>query len=114
VYWDSSRQKFKAEIGNRDRGTRKRLGSFSTAEAAAEAYDIAAVELYGSEAVLNFPLAGYTTVTVVQGCPIHCASGHRMDDANTYIDPIGRRACRRCTADSANRYYYRKKQRILE
>lgn len=108
VHWDASCKCFKAEIGNRYRGTRKRLGRFATADAAAEAYDIAAMEMYGDKAVLNFPLAGYRMVLAVRDNPSHCASGHLMDEANTYVSPDGRRNCRECNRLAAARSYHRR------
>lgn len=108
VHWDAERQLYRAEIGNRYRGTLKRLGRFAEAKDAAEAYDSAAMELYGDEAVLNFPLAGYKTVIPVTDVPKQCASGHALDSANLYVDPAGRRQCRACNRAAANRYYRRK------
>lgn len=107
VYWDRSKNCFRAEIGNRDRGTRKRLGNFATAKDAAEAYDIAAMEIYGDGAALNFPLAGYRTVIAVDVHPVHCASGHLMDDTNLYLSPGGRRTCRACQLSAVRRYQRR-------
>lgn len=114
VFWDASKQRYRAEIGNRDRGTRKRLGVFPDPKAAAEAYDIAAMEMYGEAAVLNFPLSGYRNVIDCRdGPPPMCASGHRMDDANTYVDPLGRRQCRECNRQAAKRYHEKKRASII-
>ena len=59
VIYGPPKKRFRAYIGNPDSpATRKRhlrLGYYSTAEEAAEAYDRKAVELYGEFALLNFP-----------------------------------------------------------
>ena len=56
VRWREDRKKWEGQIG----GTKLRqyLGLFQTAELAAQAYDRAALRLYGKEAYLNFPERG--------------------------------------------------------
>ncbi|GLJ29608.1 hypothetical protein SUGI_0583830 [Cryptomeria japonica] len=71
--------KFAAEIRNPDKkGARFWLGTFSTAEAAAAAYDRAAFKIRGSKAILNFSL------NVESGCYVdsHSQSSTSLSSSN--------------------------------
>ena len=39
---------------------------------------------------------------------VECIRGHPFDDANTYVDPRGRRQCRACRAEAARRFKERR------
>lgn len=101
IFWDSKRGKFRAEIGNWKAHTRKLLGTFATAEEAAQAYDAAAVDRYGEDAALNFPLRGERKSRFANGCTVH-----GMD--NVYVDLDGERHCRICNRLAAEQYKKRR------
>ncbi len=94
VFWDNKPQLFRAQIGGR--GNRKSLGRFKTAKEAAAEYDKAAIELYGEDAALNFPLHGERK-TIFGG---RCSHGL----ADIYVDHAGAKHCRICNKVSAARY----------
>ncbi len=53
VYWSKQRQYWVAQVGVN--GQKRHLGIFHSEEAAARAYDAAAIETFGEFAQLNFP-----------------------------------------------------------
>lgn len=53
VYWDRPRSTWKAQLHTH--GKNHHLGRFDTEEAAARGYDVAALEMWGEYARLNFP-----------------------------------------------------------
>lgn len=109
VYWDNSHKRYAAEIGSRTTGSLRRLGRFGTAKEAAEAYDIAAQDLYGEDAVLNFPLNGYVTFEIASSSRSECAYGHEFP-ANEYIAPNGKTNCKECNRLAVHRRYIRGKK----
>ncbi|GLJ29629.1 hypothetical protein SUGI_0584290 [Cryptomeria japonica] len=73
--------KFAAEIRDSSRhGARTWLGTFSTAEAAAAAYDRAAFRMRGAKALLNFPLEANSHTESRSGCGHVEAKSTRNED----------------------------------
>jgi hypothetical protein len=92
---------FEAAIRPVRGGKKQHLGRHATAELAARAYDIAAIERYGAAAFLNFPLNGERQAR--QGPPsaaTSCRRGHPYPD-NVYISPHGKVSCRACKRHAA-------------
>lgn len=112
VYWDTSHGKYVAEIGSRTLGTRRRLGRFESAKQAAEAYDIAAQELYGQDAILNFPLNGSATfkISMRRDSERTCAYGHEYPKYE-YFEPQGRVHCRECNRLAVQKAALKRKAR---
>jgi hypothetical protein len=100
VGWNKRKRKWVATIA----ADRKRihLGYHATAEAAANAYDKAAVNLFGEYAKTNAVLAQATAPAGDwrHNPPeeqTHCRlAGHEYTPENTYINTKGKRECREC------------------
>lgn len=109
VSWDQSRSRFRARIGNSANGEARWLGSFSTPEDAARAYDEASRERYGADAFLNFPGPDEKGVlpkqTPKDGT---CINGHPLKEF-WYVRPgTDHIRCRKCKLSSD------RKQRALK
>jgi hypothetical protein len=112
VEFERSRQMFRARIepANGQRG--RWLGRFTTAEAAAQAYDDAARKVYGAAAFLNFP--GPNERPVVRSALQEglCAQGH---DLKIYGRHNSRQMmCRECNRLAARRYQERRRAALQQ
>lgn len=105
VFWDGSRNGYKAEIylGGR---RRKRLGLFSTPEQAAEAYDHAARALFPGEGYRNFPGKDERVVVKTLRESGRCVAGHDLTEHG--YRHLGKTNCRICNAEAVARYQRRR------
>jgi hypothetical protein len=104
VDWNKQKGKWRAIIMVNKKSIY--LGGFDTPEAAADAYDQAAVRYFGEYALTNAMLRqavdGGTAPTWQHNPPdertpeTHCSAGHKWTEENTIIPPDGRRRCRQC------------------
>ena len=102
VTWKKSSAKWCARV--RVDGVRRNLGYFSSEEAAARAYDTAALAAFGEFARLNFPDSVDVSIRreqarvrpLVGAAKTHCIRDHEFTPENTYVRPDGGRTCRAC------------------
>jgi hypothetical protein len=77
-------------------GKKQHLGRFETAELAAMAYDLAAIERYGAAAYVNFPKNGERQARMgPKTAATSCQRGHLYPE-NLYVSPRGKVSCRAC------------------
>jgi hypothetical protein len=96
------RGKWQAQI--RVNGKSIYLGIYGTPEAAADAYDEAAIHYFGEWARTNAMMAreGVKTRPPERPAPVtripvtQCPAGHKYTPENTYTSPNGKRHCRTC------------------
>jgi hypothetical protein len=101
VYYDPRRRgTYRAEIKLRagGRGKRYRSKRLLTAIEAAQAYDELALEVFGPEAPINFPLNGQQQVERIERQGRSCRRGHPLS-----LTPDGDWACRVCNRQAVAR-----------
>jgi hypothetical protein len=82
-------------------GKKQHLGRFETAELAAMAYDLAAIERYGPKAFVNFPMNGERQARQwPPSAATSCQRGHPYPE-NLSVSPRGKVSCRACRRHAA-------------
>lgn len=97
------------------------LGIYDTPEAAADAYDEAAVHHFGEYARTNAMMDREGLKTRPPECPdpvtripvTHCPAGHEYTPENTYTSPDGKRHCRTCKREGDRARYQAKGRKCL-